>query len=158
MSILDWCPGSHLHIYSWLHATALKNNRCQSTDWVVHQMSFILGQVITIGIKCGVKLTVTFDFAASDNPCSISGTGINQRGMLVFISRRQRLRQAKEMCIENSVPTMAMSRYTIRMHSFCYFSVQICLFCSTSCMHNKYHHSYQPTLRKMSIFIAEGFE
>jgi len=29
---------------------------------------------MTIGIKCGVKLTVIFDCAASDNPCSISGT------------------------------------------------------------------------------------
>lgn len=32
------------------------------------------GSAITIGIRCGVKLTVTFEFAASDNPCSISGT------------------------------------------------------------------------------------
>lgn len=32
----------------------------------------------TIGIKWGVKLTVTFEFAASANPCSISGTGNHQ--------------------------------------------------------------------------------
>lgn len=28
----------------------------------------------TIGMRCGVKLTVTFDCTTSDNPCSISGT------------------------------------------------------------------------------------
>jgi len=30
--------------------------------------------VITIGIKCGVKLTVILEPATSDSPCSISGT------------------------------------------------------------------------------------
>lgn len=31
---------------------------------------------ITIGIRCGVKLMVTFERAASDRPCSISGTEV----------------------------------------------------------------------------------
>ena len=33
-----------------------------------------LENVCTIGMRCGVKLTVTLDCATSDNPCSISGT------------------------------------------------------------------------------------
>lgn len=33
-----------------------------------------MGAVSTIGIRCGVKLTVIFVLAAPDSPCSISGT------------------------------------------------------------------------------------
>lgn len=40
---------------------------------------------ITIGIKCGVKLMVTFECAASDNPCSISGAESHDRNKLMPI-------------------------------------------------------------------------
>lgn len=33
-----------------------------------------LGATLTIGIRCGVKLTVTLEPEASASPCSISGT------------------------------------------------------------------------------------
>lgn len=46
----------------------------QNINTDVHQIA-----IVTIGIRCGVKLTVIFECAASDSPCSISGTVTQNR-------------------------------------------------------------------------------
>lgn len=63
-------------------------------------ITYTSATTITIGIKCGVKLMVTFEWAASDNPCSISGAESHDKKKLMPIWLQLELTLRNNLCNE----------------------------------------------------------